>query len=54
MANANVKSVKNGKNGMERRRATLSDRGLRPKYKICVSGAAETGHCAQDALEKSE
>lgn len=24
------------------------------KYKICVSGAAETGHCAPDALEKSE
>ena len=24
------------------------------KYKICVSGAAETGHCAIDALEKTE
>lgn len=24
------------------------------KYKICVSGAAETGHCAVDALEKAE
>src|SRR3989344_3181969 len=24
------------------------------KYKICISGAAETGHCAIDALEKSE
>ena len=24
------------------------------KYKICVSGAAETGHCAPDALEKSK
>lgn len=24
------------------------------KYKICVSGAAETGHCAPDALEKTE
>lgn len=24
------------------------------KYKICVSGAAETGHCAKDALEKSK
>lgn len=24
------------------------------KYKICVSGAAETGHCAADALEKAE
>jgi hypothetical protein len=24
------------------------------KYKICVSGAAETGHCATDALEKAE
>ncbi|MBI2406168.1 MAG: hypothetical protein HYV25_01125 [Candidatus Harrisonbacteria bacterium] len=26
----------------------------KPRYKICVSGAAETGHCAVDALEKSE
>jgi uncharacterized protein (TIGR00725 family) len=24
------------------------------RYKICVSGAAETGHCAKDALEKAE
>lgn len=24
------------------------------KYKICVSGAAETGHCAPDALERSK
>ncbi len=24
------------------------------KYKICVSGAAETGHCAAGALEKAE
>ena len=24
------------------------------KYKICVSGAAETGHCSADALEKAE
>lgn len=24
------------------------------KYKICISGAAETGHCAVDALEKAE
>lgn len=24
------------------------------KYKICVSGAAETGHCAKDALEKAK
>lgn len=24
------------------------------KYKICVSGAAETGHCAEDALEKAK
>lgn len=24
------------------------------KYKICVSGAAETGHCEPDALEKAE
>ena len=25
-----------------------------PRYKICVSGAAETGHCAIDAPEKAE
>ena len=25
-----------------------------PKYKICVSGAAETGHCSIDAHEKAE
>lgn len=24
------------------------------KYKICVSGAAETGHCAADALDKAK
>jgi len=24
------------------------------RYKICVSGAAETGHCAADAVEKAE
>ncbi len=24
------------------------------KYKICISGAADTGHCAIDAVEKSE
>lgn len=24
------------------------------KYKICVSGAAETGHCAKGALEKAQ
>lgn len=30
----------------------FEDHGLR--YKICVSGAAETGHCAVDAVEKSE
>jgi len=26
----------------------------RPKYKICISGAAETGHCTPGALEKVE
>ncbi|MEK7180828.1 MAG: hypothetical protein AAB738_00650 [Patescibacteria group bacterium] len=25
-----------------------------PKYKICISGAAETGHCAPDSEEKAE
>ena len=28
--------------------------GHRLKYKVCVSGAAETSHCAADALEKAE
>lgn len=27
---------------------------LQLKYKICISGAAETAHCAADALEKAE
>lgn len=27
---------------------------FKTKHKICVSGAAETGHCALDALEKAE
>lgn len=27
---------------------------LQLKYKICISGAAETSHCAADALEKAE
>lgn len=27
---------------------------LKPKYKICISGAAETGHCAVDAVSKAE
>lgn len=31
----------------------LPQTGLHLKYKICVSGAAETGHCAPDALEKA-
>ncbi len=25
-----------------------------PKYKICVSGAAETGHCGEDAFRKAK
>ncbi len=25
-----------------------------PKYKICVSGAAETGHCGPDSFDKAE
>jgi len=27
---------------------------FKPKYKICVSGASETGHCAKDAPEKAK
>lgn len=30
------------------------DHKYKPKYKIAVSGAAETGHCAAGALEKAE
>ncbi|MEX0689972.1 MAG: hypothetical protein WD095_00855 [Candidatus Paceibacterota bacterium] len=26
---------------------------FRPAYKICVSGASETGHCSKDALEQA-
>ncbi|MBI1960748.1 MAG: LOG family protein [Candidatus Liptonbacteria bacterium] len=26
----------------------------RPRFKICISGAAETGHCAPDAFEKAQ
>lgn len=26
----------------------------KPRYKICVSGAAETGHCKEGALEKAK
>jgi uncharacterized protein (TIGR00725 family) len=33
---------------------TLSRYRYTTKHKICVSGAAETGYCAKDALEKSE
>lgn len=32
----------------------MSNKLLKPRYKICISGAAETGHCAIDALEKAE
>lgn len=38
---------------MAKKVGSLNDR-YHLKYKICVSGAAETGHCAVDALEKSE
>lgn len=33
--------------------ATKSDKKEHLKYKICISGAAETGHCAVDATEKA-
>lgn len=34
----------------------MANKRYKPKtaYKICISGAAETGHCSLDALEKSE
>ncbi|MDP3947429.1 MAG: LOG family protein [bacterium] len=47
-------NTKNAKNIGGQKRNTLHDRALRPKYKICVSGAAETGHCASDVLLKAE
>lgn len=51
MAKANGK---NAKNGVGEKRSTLHGHRYHLKYKICVSGAAETGHCAPDALEKAE
>lgn len=51
MAKANGENLKNGA-GMKRN--TLHGHRYHLKYKICVSGAAETGHCAPDALEKAE
>jgi len=38
-------------------RHTSNHRGLykrKTRYKICISGAAETGHCSMDTLEKAE
>jgi uncharacterized protein (TIGR00725 family) len=34
--------------------ATKLTRRQHLKYKICISGAADTGHCAIDAIEKAE
>lgn len=39
---------------MPKAKISKSDNDYHLKYKICVSGAAETGHCAADALEKAE
>jgi hypothetical protein len=33
---------------------TEKSKHLHMKYKLCVSGAAETGHCSADALEKAK
>ena len=33
---------------------TKSNPHIHLKYKFCISGAAETGHCAPDALEKAK
>jgi hypothetical protein len=32
----------------------IADRHIHLKLKFCVSGAAETGHCSQDALDKAK
>lgn len=32
----------------------MDEKHIHLKYKICVSGAAETGHCAPDALDKAK
>ncbi|MBI2023093.1 LOG family protein [Candidatus Giovannonibacteria bacterium] len=32
----------------------MDEKHIHLKYKICVSGAAETGHCAPDTLEKAK
>ena len=42
------------KNTTEPKRGTGTAPGEAPKYKIAVSGAAETGGCPPDALEKTE
>ncbi|HXF44256.1 MAG TPA: hypothetical protein VNK70_02205 [Candidatus Paceibacterota bacterium] len=41
---------------MPKKTQSTTDHGYdhRLKYKICVSGAAETGHCSADSLEKAE
>ncbi|MEK7520662.1 MAG: hypothetical protein AAB560_01130 [Patescibacteria group bacterium] len=45
---AKKNNVKNGK------RLNASPGLYQPKYKICVSGAAETGHCSSGALEAAQ
>ncbi len=43
------------KNGAKSGKHPNTSPGLyRPKYKICVSGAAETGHCSSVALEMAQ
>ncbi len=42
------------KNGAEKKIKGHKDETFHLKYKIAISGAAETGHCAPDTLEKTE
>lgn len=47
---------KNHKDGLEKFQNHSHNRGntYHLKYKICISGAAETGHCSRDSFEKAE
>lgn len=46
-----IKKIRDGLFRKEDKHAPIS---YQPKIKICVSGAAETGHCLPDAEEKAE
>ncbi len=47
-------NIKKDKNGLGRPHNHNHNHTYHLKYKICVSGAAETGHCSRDSFEKAE